>query len=241
MNPVAPSGLSGKAAIITGAGRGIGLAIAKRFASAGASVALASRSATQLREAVRDIERAGGKAIALPADVSDAGAVACMVDAAFRDFGRIDILVNNAGVAPVASIAEMPPADFDSLIATIVRGTHLCTSAVWPHLVSAGGGTIINISSMASFDPFPGLAVYGAAKAFINAYTRGIAAEGAPNNIRAFAIAPGAVETEMLRGAFPDYPKEKSLAPDDIAALAAELPSPACRYTSGETIPIQKD
>ena len=232
--------LSGKTAIITGAGRGIGAAIAKRFAASGAKVALVSRTAAQVREVAEGIERCGGRAIALPADVTDAGAVACLVDAAHREFGRIDVLVNNAGVAPVAGIADIQQADFDAMIAIIVRATHLCTRAVWPHMAAAGGA-IINISSMASLDPFPGLAAYGAAKAFVNAYTKGVAAEGAEKKIRVYAIAPGAVETDMLRGAFPDYPREKTLNPDEVAALAENLLSPACRYISGQTIAIRKD
>jgi len=237
----AVDGMTGKHAVITGAGRGIGLAIARRFAAAGAAVALVSRTAAQVRSACAEIAKEGGRAIALPADVSDAGAVTCMVDAAHREFGRIDYLVNNAGIAPVAGIAEISLEDFDSLVATTIRGMHLCTRAVWPHMKAAGGGGIINISSMASFDPFPGLAVYGAAKAFVNAYTKAIAIEGAAVGIRAYGIAPGAVETDMLREAFPDYPGEKCLASDDVAALAESLLSPACRHSSGQTIAIRKD
>jgi len=253
--------LKGKVAIVTGAGRGIGRAIAQRLAAAGAAVAVASRTTSEIDETRRLIEKAGGRAVAIPADVTKEPDVQRLVEQTRAAFGRIDILVNNAGVAPLAKIEEMQPAAFDAVVATNIRAVYLCSRAVWPDLIKSaatcgtgvspvnsaagfqpvGGGTIINISSMASFDPFPGFAAYGAAKAFVNIYTKALATEGAPQGIRVYAIAPGAVETSMLRGRFPDYPSEKTLSPVDVAALVESLLSPLCSHKSGETITIKKD
>jgi len=233
--------LKGKTAIITGAGRGIGRAIARRLSVAGANVVLASRTTEQLDETRRLIDRAGGTALAIPADVTRHEDVERLVDTALSTYSRIDILVNNAGLAPVAKITELEPPAFDRILATNVRSVYLCSRAVWPAMADAGGGIIINISSVAAFDPFPGFAAYGAAKAFVNAYTKALAQEGKASGIRVYAVAPGAVETHMLRGAFPDFPPEKTLQPDDVAALVETLLAPSCRHISGQTLVIQKN
>jgi NAD(P)-dependent dehydrogenase (short-subunit alcohol dehydrogenase family) len=103
-----------------------------------------------------------------------------------------------------------------------------------------GGGTIINLSSLASFDPFPGLSVYGACKAWVNLFTRGIANEGRPHNIRAFSVALGAVETRLLRGLFQDYPADKTLTPEEVADLVFTLTSPTFRHSSGQTLQVNR-
>ncbi|RME41365.1 MAG: SDR family oxidoreductase, partial [Planctomycetota bacterium] len=149
-------------------------------------------------------------------------------------------LVNNAGIAPLGSIEEMPPSRFDELHAVNVRGVYLCCRAVWPVMKRQGGGTILNISSVASADPFPGFTAYGATKAWINGWTRGLADEGKAHGIRVFAVAPGAVETRMLRDALPDFPPEHALDPREVAAFLHTLTQPACRYASGQTIFFRK-
>jgi NAD(P)-dependent dehydrogenase (short-subunit alcohol dehydrogenase family) len=232
--------LQGQAAIVTGAGRGIGRAIAHRLAAAGASVAIASRTKSEIDATRRSIEEAGGRALAISADVTQAGNVALLIEQSRRAFGHLDILVNNAGVAPLAEIEQMSPANFDAVLATNIRAVYLCCRAVWPIMSAGGGGAIINISSVAAYDPLPGFAAYGAAKAFVNAYTRALAAEGAAKNIRVYAVAPGAVETAMLRRAFPAFPKEQTLSPDEVAALVETLLLPAYRHVSGQTITIRK-
>ncbi len=232
--------LKGKSAIVTGAGRGIGRAIARRLASSGANVAIASRTHEQLSETKMLIDRAGGHALAVVADVTRLEDVERLVAETRLAFGGVNILVNNAGVAPLAMIEQMEPQVFDRLLATNARSVFLCCRAVWPILSATGGGTIVNISSVAAYDPFPGFAAYGAAKAFVNTYTLALAAEGKDRGIRVFGVAPGAVETDMLRSAFPDFPSNQTLSPDDIAGLVEELLSPNCARTSGETITIQK-
>jgi len=233
--------LKDKAAIVTGAGRGIGRAIARRLAGSGAAVAAVARTASEVNETRRLIESAGGQALAVAADVTRESDVERLVQEAHEAFGRIDMLVNNAGIAPLAGIDDMTPATFDAILATNIRAVYLCSRAAWPHLAQAGGGAIVNMSSVASFDPFPGFAAYGAAKAFVNVYTKALAAEGAPKDIRVYAVAPGAVETTMLRERFPDFPRDKTLAPDDVAVLVESLLSPECRRESGQTITIRKD
>jgi len=235
-----PGGLKGKTAIVTGAGRGIGRAIARRFGAAGAKVALASRSADQLDETRRLIERGGGRVLALPSDVSKAEDVERLVSETQSRFGGIDVLVNNAGTAPLATIDLMEPHVFDKIIATNVRTVYLCSRGVWQVMAIGGGGAIVNISSVSAYDPFPGFAAYGAAKAFVNTYTKALATEGKSCGIRVFGVAPGAVETDMLRGTFPDFPADETLEPDDVAAFVETLLSPGCRHISGETIVIKK-
>lgn len=225
---------------MTGAGRGIGLAIAKRLAAAGSSVVLAARTSDQIEAGRRMIENNGGTAFGLPVDVSDASGVELLVEETTSRFGGVDILVNNAGTAPLATIDQMEPRVFDAIIATNVRSVYLCSRCVWP-IMSERGGVILNISSIVAYDAIPGFAAYGAAKAFIIAYTKALAAEGRTWGIRVNAIAPGAVDTQMMRGAFPDFPSDKMLSPDDVAALAMLLLQPGSDYVSGETIVIRKD
>jgi len=232
--------LHGKTALVTGAGRGIGRAIARRFAVGGANVVITSRTADQLNETKRLIEQGGGggRVLAVTADVSVRDEVDGVVGEAVELFGGVDILVNNAGVAPVATIEDMEPEMFDHLLSTNIRAVYLCTRAVWAIMVERDGGVVVNIASLAAFDPFPGLGAYGAAKAFVVAYTKSLAKEGAESGIRVYAIAPGAVETPMLRGAFPEFPREKALHPDEIAALVETVVSPVFRHSSGQVVKI---
>ncbi|MBK8268956.1 MAG: SDR family oxidoreductase [Planctomycetes bacterium] len=234
--------LFGKTAIVTGAGRGIGRAIARRFAVHGANVIITSRTADQLDETKRLIERGGGggRVFAQTADVSNAGDVEKLIEDSHAIFERVDVLVNNAGVAPLAMIEEMEPEMFDHILSTNVRTVYLCTRAVWPIMREQGGGAIVNIASLAAFDPFPGFTAYGAAKAFVVAYTKSLAREGQPFGIRVHGVAPGAVETGMLRGAFPTFPSEKALDADDIAAMVEAVLSPAYRHSTGQTVPVMK-
>ena len=231
--------LRNQVAIVTGAGRGIGRAIAHRLAKSGASVVAVARTRNQIAETCSQIKASGGIAIPIAANVTQEAEVSRLVEQTIASFGRVDVLVNNAGVAPLMRIEQTSTVDFDTVISTNVRAVFLCCRAVWGPMAKAGGGAIVNISSVGAFDPFPGFAAYGAAKAFVNTYTKALAAEGAGQNIRVYAVAPGAVETTMLRGAFPDFPADKVLAPDDVAGLVETLLTPACRYSTGQTIVIQ--
>jgi NAD(P)-dependent dehydrogenase (short-subunit alcohol dehydrogenase family) len=231
--------LAGKVAVVTGAGRGIGRAIARRLAASGAGVVLAARGVPQLEETLRLIESAGGRATAVSADVSMERDVERLASESREAFGGVDVLVNNAGVAPSAGIEEMEPAVFDRIVATNIRAVYLCTRAFWGDL-AARRGAIVNISSVAALDPFPGLGAYGASKAFVNLYTKALAQEGKPLGIRVFGVAPGAVETPMMRALLPDFPAGEALSPGEVAEFVERLIDPACGYATGETIAFKR-
>ena len=232
--------LKGRVAIVTGAGRGIGRAISQRLAACGAKVVLAARNAVQLNETHRLIEGQGGEALAVPTDVSNEQAVQALIAKTIDRFKRVDILVNNAGVALAGTVESMTPESFGRLLDTNIRSVYLCCRAVWPHMRKAGSGAIINISSIAAHDPFPGLGAYGATKSFVGLYTKAMAVEGAPLGIRVHAIAPGAVETHMLRGLFPEFPAGQALAPEDVAEAVEMMLTPAAANMSGQSFVVNK-
>jgi NADP-dependent 3-hydroxy acid dehydrogenase YdfG len=232
--------MSKRAVVITGAGTGIGQAIAKAFAQQGASILAVGRSARTLEATAKVVGAAGAECAVHAADVSDARQSSGIVDAALKHLGGIDVLVNNAAQAVSASITDLGLAEFDAMLQTNAAGVLYMCRAVWPVMQKRGGGTIVNISSIAADDPFPGLAAYGATKAFVNTLTHGLAAEGRKDNIAVFAVAPGAVETQMLRGSFPDFPPEQTLPPGAIADMVVQLTHPICRYTTGETVRVRK-
>jgi 3-oxoacyl-[acyl-carrier protein] reductase len=129
---------------------------------------------------------------------------------------------------------------FDAMAGVNIRGVFYACRAVWPSMMARGGGAIVNISSMAAVDPFPGFAAYGASKCFVEGLTRGLAAEGQRHGIGVWGVGPGAVETEMLRGPFPDFPAERCLQPEEVAETVWLVTQPAWRHTSGQTIYVRK-
>lgn len=226
--------------VITGGSRGIGFATALRFARGGSSVLIAARGQDQLQKAAVQVAATGATCEFVVADVGGADGAQRVVDAAIHRFGRLDVLVNNAGYAPLAPLEELTTDVFEQAWATNVASVFYCTRAAWPHMTRQGGGTIVNLSSMASFDPFRGFSVYGACKAWVNLFTRAVAAEGASHGVRVFAVAPGSVETEMLRSVAPGFPAEETLDPDDVAAVIQSLCDARLRYASGQTITVRK-
>ncbi len=232
--------MKNKTCIITGASRGIGLATALRFARRGANVVAVAREPETLHKAAAAIEKAGAACLPLAADVSRPERARGIIADAQRRFGRVDVLVNNAGCAPLAPLVETTPADFDRVVALNMAAIFHTTQAVWPAMRQAGGGVIVNISSMASVDPFPGFSVYGASKAWVNVFTKAVADEGRSCGIRVYAVAPGAVETKLLRAAFPDLPPEDVLAPDAVAAVIEALCDDRMAAASGQTVFVRK-
>lgn len=230
---------SGKVVIVTGAGRGIGRAVCVRFAADRGQIVALSRTAPELAETKKLVEGADGQCTVAPTDVTKPDQVEGAMADVQKRFGRIDVLVNCAGVAPLSMIEEMSAEIFDSVWAVNVRAMYVASRAAWKPL-KASAGAIVNISSVASRDAFAGFAAYGASKAWVNAWTRALAEEGRPHGVRVFSIAPAGVETGMLRGAFPTYPKEDTLDPADVAEMVYTVVQPACRYATGETIFIQR-
>ncbi len=232
--------MAGQIVIVTGGGRGIGRAVCRRFAAEGDRVVAAARSPEELEETRRIIAAEGGQCVTQPTDVSSPDDIDALIETTLRRERRIDVLVNNAGAAPQSEIEDLDENLFRAILSVNVDAVYRGCRSVWPVMVRQGGGVIVNLSSVASVDPFAGFTAYGAAKAWVNAWTRGLADEGKRVGIRVFAVAPGAVETKMLRDPFPDFPREQALDPADVADMVFTLAQPACRHMTGQTVFVKK-
>lgn len=223
--------------LVTGAGSGIGRAAAIRFAAAGAHLVLVGRRAAALDETAAMLP-ASARPLCIVADVGDVERVGAAIDAAAAHFGRLDVLVNNAGHAPLLPIDQTTPAMLNECFRVNTIGPALAIACAWPLFVRQNSGCVINVSSMATVDPFPGFFMYAAAKAGVNLMARSCANEGRPFNIRAFSVAPGAVETPLLRTLFSDQqlPPSRCLSADDVARVIAECASGVHDHRNGETI-----
>lgn len=226
--------------LITGGSRGIGEATALRFGAQGESVCIAARNPGSLNETVHRLKDTGHDVFGIPADVADPQQAESMVRQAARLMGRLDVLVNNAGVAALKPLPEVTADDWAACVGINLSAVVYTTRAVWSIMKEQGGGVIINISSVAAKDPFPGFAHYGAAKAAVNLFSQAAAREGQGDNIRVYALGPGAVDTPMLRGAFPDFPKEDALEPKDVAEVAVQLAASGARYLSGQIVYVTR-
>ncbi|MDB5290248.1 MAG: putative oxidoreductase [Phycisphaerales bacterium] len=225
-------------AVITGAGRGIGRATAVALAGLGYRLALVARSQHELEETAK--LSAGG--MICRADVSRADEVDGAVSAIIAQFGRIDAAVHCAGVAPVRSIAQMSIDEWREVIDTNLSAAFYLCKAVWPAFVRQGSGVIVNVSSQAARDPFPGFAAYGAAKAGVNLFGLSAAREGEAIGVRVHTVAPAAVETGMFRKILSpeQYPAEKTLSPQDVAKVIVQCVTGELKHTSGDVIYLHK-
>jgi NADP-dependent 3-hydroxy acid dehydrogenase YdfG len=213
------STLSGKVAVITGGSRGIGLATAHRLQQQGASVAVIGTRQEHLDAAVREL--AAGPVVALRADVRRHAEIDAALNTVVSTLGGIDILVNNAGVGVFKSVAETTVDDWHQVIDTNLSGVFYGCHAVLPHLKARGGGWIINISSLASTNPFVNGAAYCASKAALNAFSEALMQEVRYDGIRVAYVLPGSVNTGF--GGLSNTKSEWALMPDDVAEVIADL------------------
>jgi 3-oxoacyl-[acyl-carrier protein] reductase len=237
--------LDGQVAIVTGAARGIGSAIATRLAADGARVVINySTSAKPAEQTVEAITKAGGKAVAIQADVSDAGAIGKLFDAAEKAFGPVTILVNNAGVYEERLLEKADQAHFDKLFHANVLGPLLAT-AEFARRFKGKAGRVVNISSGGARGALPGAGVYCASKAAVEGLTRVHALELGSKGITVNSVAPGVTETEMLKQGLPEEIKKHMIGntilgrlgqPDDIADVVAFFCSHDARWITGQFI-----
>jgi len=246
--------VTGKTALITGAAAGIGRATALTFAAEGASVVASDVDDAGGKETVAMIEKEGGKAIYVSADVSKPTDVKTLIAKAVAAYGRIDCAVNNAGIeGKITPFADQPEDNFDAIIGVNLKGTYLCLQAEIAAMLKSGGGAIVNLSSIAGLIGFPGLSPYVASKHGVIGLTKNAALEYAKAGIRVNAVCPGGIDTRMLdslaeqatAGAQssaemmdPLHPMGRIGTPQEVADLIVWLCSPRAGFITGTAIPI---
>ena len=238
--------MTGKVALVTGASRGIGAAVARAFCSAGARVAILARDAEALDRLADEL--GDGQTLALPTDVSDAGAVADMVERVVSEFGRLDFACNNAagGGHPPTPLAEIPIEAFDSMQAISLRGVFLSMRAEIPAIARSGGGAIVNMSSTAGLQGVGGLSSYVAAKHGVEGLTKVAALDYAQVGVRVNALAPGPILTDNLKragtaaqqAAAAAMPLRRVGQPEEVAAAVVWLCSDQSGFITGTTLTI---
>lgn len=241
--------LEGQVAIITGATRGIGKAIALRMAEHGARIVVSSRKAEACEAVVAEIRDAGGEAVARPCNITDTDGLDGLVDAALSTWGRIDTLVCNAAVNPYyGPSAEMPMELFDMVMNANVRSNVILVNKCAPHMQRQGGGAVIIISSVGGLQGNDKLGAYALSKAADMQLARNVAVEWGPHNIRANCIAPGLIQTHFAKAIWSDpqihenacqsTPLRRIGQPDEIAGAAVFLASASGSFTTGQTLVI---
>ena len=243
--------ITGKVAIVTGGASGIGRAIALALAESGANVVIADRALDGAEEMAREIESAGGKAIATKTDVTDSKEVEQMVQRTIEKFGKIDILINNAGIIARSSVMDMREEELDRTFEVNLKGVVLCSQAAARHMIEQKSGKIVNmgssLSSRASVCNLSGGgADYCASKAAVQAFTRTLAMELGPYGINVNAVAPGTTNTPMHEGLWEmatiyfqnSVPLGRLAEPEDIADVVLFLVTDAARYITGQTIHV---
>ncbi len=241
--------LKEKVALITGGGAGIGEAVARTFAGEGAAVVITGRRKEELERVAGEIGRAGGRAVPVAGDVGDEAHVRAAVGQAVRTFGKLTTLVNNAGVGAFGkTLHETDDATWEQLLATNLTGVFRMTRAAVPEMLKAGGGAIINISSIAARIGIPLSAAYSATKGAMDALTRCIAVDYARSGIRCNSVCPGLVDTPMASDLLTDaarsaqvlewYPINRAGTPAEVASLVLYLASDESSWVTGGVFPI---
>ncbi len=244
MDNQSPFDLTNKVAVITGASRGIGQAIAEAYAASGAKVVLASRKQARLDAVAQKIKSAGGDALPIAAHTGEPGAIQALVKGAVEAYGGIDILVNNAGTNPhFGPILSSEDSHWDKILDVNLKGYFRMVKACLDSMKARGGGKVINVASVAGLAPQPGMGIYCVSKAGVLMLTRVLAVELAPYNVQVNAIAPGYVKTQFSRALWenPDVnqmitshiPQKRIAEPEEIAGAALYLASHASDFTTG--------
>ncbi len=224
--------LEGKVALITGAGRGIGRAVALAYAREGASLTLCSRTKKELEETEKAVAERGAASLVQPCDVSRVEEVERFVERAIGLFGRIDVLVNNAGIAHrAASLVELSPEEWESVLTTNLRGAWLVARAVVPHMLRQRGGSVINVSSWLGRDALTGYGAYGVSKWGLEGLTRYLSLELKSARIRVNSVSPGYVATKMT-----NYQGGR---PEDVTDLFVYLASDASAGLTGRQLDVE--
>ncbi len=241
------SELTGKVALLTGGARNIGRAIARALAAAGASVMVnAHTSRADAERTVAMIEEAGGKAAVHIADVTDAAAVAAMVDATVARFARLDLLINNAAIRKETPFAEIKLDEWRRVLAIVLDGAFNCTQACLPYMMRAGGGAVINIGGLTGHKGATDRAHVVTAKAGLAGMTKALALDLAPHNITVNCVVPGTIDTVRGLPGAPERPGHRRAlppagrrgTPEEIAAMVRMLCGPDARYITGQSIHI---
>lgn len=241
--------LKNKIAIVTGGGSGIGTAICRAFSNEGASVVVADRNLPAAEEVAQSLRKSGHAAMAVEVDIGDPEKIATMTDVVMQEYGQIDVLVNNAGARVIKGLLQHTVEDWDQMIRINLTGPFLCSQAVIPHMLENGGGSIINLASIASFMGRPNRCAYVAAKTGVLGLTRAMAADLSGKNIRVNAIAPGMVASAFNQSfaeatdTGPAWAEENLIGrwgqPEDIAGAAVFLASEESGFVTGADIKVE--
>jgi NAD(P)-dependent dehydrogenase (short-subunit alcohol dehydrogenase family) len=250
MNNLPGLDFTGRVAIVTGGGSGIGAATALLLAQLGANVAIAGRTAERLNAKAAEIAAATGKiCLSVPTDVREETQVANLIKQAIEHFGRIDVLVNNAGGAVLAPLKDVTSKMWERSFALNVNAAYYCTREAGRHFLAQGSGAIVNVSSLAGVHGTRSCAPYSAAKAALQMFTRVTAAEWGPHGIRVNCVAPGMIITEIaaahmqksnidMKAGTATFPLRRAGKPEEVASAIVFLASDAASYVTGETLAV---
>lgn len=247
--------------LITGGSAGIGLATALRFAGQGHHVMVCGRDPARIKAAGNQMKAAAQRngltqasngstqaisgltqviTAAVVCDLSDPAQCAQLVPLAIQKLGQVDVLINNAASAPLSPFEETLPAEFERVLSVNLRAAWTVTQRVWSTMTARRSGVVINLSSMAAVDPFSGFSLYGASKGWSETWTKALADEGSRKGIRVYGVRPGAVETDLLRKLFPDFPAEQCVSPETVAGIIYRLAT-TDQHPTGTILTVDKD